>query len=641
MEGTTEADAPMPTAAMQQTLVSAKALSIDDFASNIKAHNTLLENCFALSKEVQLVKDEQARLVASSRATEVERNELISSLQQKIEQHDRFRKEDREKYDADVLALQTSVDDRLQKHIEDTGKSLRQMDETLTPQFKALEKTMDGLVQKQSEIVTDTLPKWRAEMSCEVQKLTTDLSRLQEATSANLEALQKKLKAEHDARELAASNRIDWISNELNEIKSKIFQAEFQIASTETTLQQMSSELKTKDDELATKIENQGDKFTALLTTTVANAKEEVSKNFASRIQGLEDAFKQVDFERLQAQERLHQEIVAKVKELSTTSERSFQDAEAARTKMKAELEAFRTELNTKAAAVQVDQNCSHLQQLEEKANSLQNNVRSLDDRLTSATETLQLDLQNQRTYFEDKAKRLESSIESVRSDHGRDIVTLNAGQSQSCEDHKRLADSMKKEFEDVRSKLSEAQIAIDAQEKQTSSIFQRMDPLSEVVREVVEGLQICNKTQENIDDAMRQMKMNIENMSHKMGPLADAQRRLSELEWYVEKTMSFAGSTGSCLSCGRGGVSIPSGRSTSPFGRSHETRFNETLLASNVGWSVKQPHTARPSSARRTRGEAVDSGSVQMGPAGTGIFAARFQRTAPVTVSTTATSAA
>jgi len=205
-----------------------------------------------------------------------------------------------------------------------------------------------------------------------------------------------------------------------------------------------SSDFKKADDELAGRIKSQGDKFEALLETAVVAAKDTVIEMVSSRIKGLEDAFKQVDFERLQAQERLQQEIATKVKELSTASEASFQKAETARANMKDELDSFRAQLSTKAPAAQVEESRSRLQKLEEGTNGLQKNIRSLDERLTSATETLQLELRNWQSSFQNTAKQLESKFDSARSEDCKEIASIKAGQQQSCEEHRQHAGNMK-----------------------------------------------------------------------------------------------------------------------------------------------------------------------------------------------------
>mmetsp|Transcript_6668 Transcript_6668/g.10624 ORF Transcript_6668/g.10624 Transcript_6668/m.10624 type:complete len:676 (-) Transcript_6668:138-2165(-) len=645
-------DDPLSTVATRHTLVSAKALSADDFASSIQAHNSLLHNDLALSKEVESVK---VQALAAIQASDLKRERQLGDLEQRMKQHDELRKEDRAKQEVFDQAL---INEKLPKHVEHTEKALSQIEETLNLQFKALAKTTEVLAQKQTEIESATLPKWHAELSLETQKLMTDLSRLHESTSERLNTLQSNLKAEQEARELAASKRMEWMAEELNELKSKLFQAEIQLGSTEKTLLERSSEFKKADDELAGRIKSQGDKFEALLETAVVAAKDSVIEMVSSRIKGLEDAFKQVDFERLQAQERLQQEIAIKVKELSTASEASFQKAETARANMKDELDSFRAQLSTKAPAAQVEESRSRLQKLEEGTNGLQKNIRSLDERLTSATETLQLELRNWQNSSQSTAKQLESKFDSARSEDSKEIASIKAAQQQSCEEHRQHASNMKTEIGEVRGELSAAKALMNNQENALASISQRMDPMSDMVRELVQDLETCSKSQQQIDGTMNQIKTQITDISEKMLPMADAQRRIRELEWYIEKTisMSFGGGMGSMFVAGKACQ-----RGTSP-------NWEETLkstspsIHSSVGWSVKQPNTARPSSANsRRRGESLHSSSVHvvppavtgvsevlrsstanvMPPAGTGISAARFQRGSPSTASTTATSVA
>lgn len=555
---------------------------------------------------------------------------------------------------------------------------MRQLGEFPTPKLSmGLDKSVEEMVFKQSELVVHTLAKWQAEIGGEIQKLFKEISGARAAAAASEKALEAKIVAGDAAQGKAGRELFQQLSREMNSLTTRLDGTDSRADSLKEALQKTSDRLDASDKALSAQMKQQRDELVAHMADEVAILKQTSLKDMSKHTQSVEDALKQAEFERLRATMNLEKEAKDLQASVAASCKEMVQRAEAGITKNGTVIEDLKAQMNSKASATQAKQISDHVASVHELAASLQKKLTSAEDRLDSSTTALLAKFQTQHDTFEERVKVVivggaagaagttgtaednKSLVDLVRQESADQIARLEESLTAAWKQNSEVADKLNKELGDLRTSLNAAQAGlVDQGEKAAATLGARLEPVSQAVNEVKHDLQALGAAQLQTETGLQQMRESLGDISQNRGAIDEAQRRLLEMEWYLSAERSMP-TAGSCLSCGK---RTPAGRdrSCSPhgsvsgsqrkpwnygdsrnYGGNYSYRndvFGDPMASpSVVGWSwSSQPHppvSARPSSATYRRGgdapdTFVDSRGMQAGPpAGPAISAARFQR--------------
>jgi len=633
-------------AATRDNMSSAMAMTATAFAGAVDAHNALLERFQEVDGKVATNEKRQAFLLEQIQELSNKHENVTTALQERTSTHD-GRLDDLHAQLTESQKAQEQMLTRFTDFTAEQERKVKELDQDITSKLGALDKTVQDLISKQSEIVTRTLPQWQAELSGQILSLATDLSQLRESNASRFNDFEERLVATNTAGEKACKDIDLRLTSEADGLKSWLTTVDERTSSLVKDLAQTSARLDRENKVLEERLESLGQDLRMFVKAEDDASQTQLRSDLLAKLQRLEDALKQETLERLQHMEqnaRDHEGLkasgAAARAEIVKTQEAH---REANKQVLFEELQDIKHHMSEELAAERRQREKA----MQDQMATVQSSLTSSNERLSNTTTALLEKLQAQSDGFETKTKdEIRIALIALRGEEDAKVVQLEASLQKVENEFREHTERFQMELHTFQDTVAGSQHSNGAKaEEVAAAIVAKLEPVKQAVANLSQDVDELSRMQEQCEGGIVKLEDQVSGIQRKAAPIDDAQKRLLELEWYLsaERTTPFATVRGGsdCLSCGR--RAAPE-RSLSP---SASQRWNSSVRAGGlgdrdqsppamVGWSWRAhpqpqaPMSARPASASyyRRAGEAPEALQPQVTPpAGTAFSAARFQR--------------
>jgi len=648
-------------------------MSNNAFGAAVEAHNALLDRLQGVEGRVSGMGGDQANMLSALKELASSYQTKTKALEDQVSLQDQRLADIQKTISEGSEAHKATLEARLAAAEADLDKKSRAIDEALAPQVRAMRKDLEELVSKQADMVSRTLPKWQAELSTEIQKLSTDLSRLQDSSAGYDRDLEEKLSASYASSSKAHKDFDARLVAEADAFNTRWAAAEGRAASLAEDFAKTSARLDVADLALSERMEAQGKQLDTFLKEEIEATRTLLDAEMQGKLTGLEDALKQEAIERLRNTERMTRDVEGLGASIISSSESIGQKIEANETHLATGLEKLRVLVDTKAANTPMIEMNTRLTGAEEQMVSLEGKLTSADEKLDSTSHYLIEQLKTRSESLEKMAKEEANNVRDVvRAEEGAKIAKLEASLNKAQGERGELGGTLEKEIQTLRAALASSQEASAALiDRVEADVTTKLEPVTQAVSSLSEDFDQLTRLQEQCEGGLTKLSDEVSGVKRKAAPIDDTQRRLLEMEWYLSgagtkpgappwATASLSGSgtaSSNCLSCGRGAGPHNHSRCLSPhasevsrtgLAASQEPRRNwgsnlrggaglgerESSPPRDVGWyqahaaagshmQPQAPNSARPSSAsyHRRSGDAPEASP----PAGNAFSAVRM----------------
>ncbi|CAE7245650.1 unnamed protein product [Symbiodinium natans] len=460
----------------QEIFVSSAATK--EFGVVLESHNALAQKLVDLQQQLETVKlahEETLKAAAEKQAKDEERQ---AAAQKHEEEQNR---------QAEQLETLKARIDEIGKSHESSDEKLAALEESTATSLKSLQLAIDELGSHQAELKTRILPKWEAELSSQIKKLEKEVLSLRQSGDARTEQL-SKASSDLEARVLAECGAVESrLRPQLEEAFRRLNKAEEDLGELPVDLEATAAEGKKRWEALAAELKTSMEELRDFITSQDKQYAAELAEVYGPRMDKLEGALKQADYERLAFADRVTKELASLVKDtekLSSCDDRHEADSaeiwrELGRRdkEQKESLEKVVKELRTEVISCEtrtsdVAQSCSVVVQRQDAGQSdllrrLEAEVRRLEDRLQA---------------------QADSVVHTIRGDEGARIRALEEEVKELARQRQQLAERLDQE---ERDRKAEVEGAAGGAEKRAAAVELVANARFESVRRALDELVI------------------------------------------------------------------------------------------------------------------------------------------------------
>lgn len=272
------------------------------FEGLVKSHNGMAVKFSELLQQFQELQSRVQGLDEQGKATTTANDERAAQMDDRLKQMEATNASFQEEQ-------KTNHEERVSKLEELQQESRTKLEEDLGAQFDGLVKSVKELADRQTADITETLPRWRAELIKEVQKLSAELPAIRtsvssgfEAVDARLETLQAESAASLEQVNASLKEQLDAAGKRLDLSEAKLAALQEDQQTAEVSNKEQSSKLSERLGEAETRLE-------AKCVEEAAAAVQKLRTDWGPHLAKLQDVVKQAEYERLAFVEKVNTEL--------------------------------------------------------------------------------------------------------------------------------------------------------------------------------------------------------------------------------------------------------------------------------------------------------------------------------------------
>jgi hypothetical protein len=562
-------------------------MNLNTFGAIVDAHNGLAHKFFQSEKQIGTICESQTKAAKNLKELSERQEEIQASQAKALEEAQRQNR-------ALADQLKALLADQLKALEVRQDKALRTHDEELKPSIKAMERTVEDLAAGQSEVTTRTLPRWRADVGSDVQKIGTDLAEIkqqttkraqeQEARVTQLEAELQQLRTSLEQRitteigKLAA--RVDTVVDNCGNLSPKLIETENRLKDEQRTLSEM--------------IQAQGERLEEHAKAQVQRGLDAIRDREGSRLDKLEKVFKAADFERLHFSETIKQDVDnlrAELPELRSEWMKEIEGMEKSLASHFANMGTARETLEQRVAS-EIETALAKIRDLESDSKALRSDLTSTGNQYNASYTSLREQLEAQGRSLEERIKEDNGTVRSevgteMRNEFVVRLAPLDKRLRESDQEHKECAQRAKEELDQFRLQATAGLETLRRSSEDVSKdMTMRLEPLHRTLSSLQNMCQEFGRLQEWRGAQMDELDNVVRAVESRMWPWRSANPR-----------MRVAMAAQPPVAQSRAASENPS--------RDFDTSTN--LSPQSTDWTPPatepaQPMSARPASARKAR---------------------------------------
>jgi len=584
------------------------------FGGVVESHNTLARKLCELQTQLEAVRqsqEEAAKLGKEELAKEEERraSEATKAAESEAKLEERFR----------TFEVQNEESAKTAK--ESVLEETKRLEDSFETRYKALNHSLEEISNRQAELISSVLPKWESDIRLEVQKMSSDLSSLDESLRGRLQQIEEsaiQLRAHADSQREALEVRIE---GDIEAVRQRTSITEDGLKALVADLTALSDNSRDQYAKLEEELKTSGDQLQQFASEKAQAAIDQMHDEYNGRLSTLESVVKQADFERLSFVDRTSKELVS--------LRQDFEQVQSCNASLGQGLVTQAQELTQANQKLESDIK-SQIASLSERISSGEQQTAQVSQSLKAAESQLRAEdgkiaerLASESQRLEGIAKAEASAVlNNIRSDEGSRLATAETAIKDAVLERQQLSGRIAQELNERKSEL-ESFAAIIEQRVVTveTGATARFESLRQATDQLAQEFQDYVKTESIRATECSRLEALVRALESRVWPWRSnakdrPDRSQSPHPWP------------------RGGAAHFAGAGDADF---TATATTADLQSSTWVRSPKKPAGTRPGSAswRSARGVAtVHEGlhGVIGSPVGAGVHVARATRASPTT---------
>jgi len=473
--------------------VHAAALS-----SLIDAHNGIVRRLSQVQAQLDLNFETQAQACK-------EMKRLTSRLEQgKTDSERRFEdlyNQAKESHEA----TKSLVEDKTSMVEEKLVRAHQDLDTLMQPRLLGLERALEYIASSQAEFTSKTLPRWRADVSAETQRLASQHDANREKSLKQVQDHEAKFTAQSTVIEEHRVNLERRLEADAETMQRRLATAEESSASLAAELASAESRLRTADGVLHERLHEHESRL-EVLTNQSSQARELAQVQGGSHSR-LEDAFKQADLERLSFETRTLRELEALRREMGESRQSGDERLDTDRSLLQGELARMRAEIE---ACLATKAEVQALEELAGKLESTRSHGQQAENSGASAVAQVAAEVHKLKAKVDQECSRLSAealqagvrALDAVRGDETLRLNKLEQNMPEAFNACLAAEERVKQDLQSLREELKAAEAVTTSRLDSTNgAITSRMEPVQDAVdvltREIRSFMQLQTEQQE------------------------------------------------------------------------------------------------------------------------------------------------
>eukprot|EP00930_Biecheleria_cincta_P043257 TRINITY_DN29719_c0_g1_i1.p1 TRINITY_DN29719_c0_g1~~TRINITY_DN29719_c0_g1_i1.p1 ORF type:complete len:627 (-),score=128.85 TRINITY_DN29719_c0_g1_i1:22-1902(-) len=609
-----DGSAPAAAAIGQESGLFVSDAATGAFGGVVESHNTLARKLCDLQTELEKVRqfqEESAKLAKEELAKEEERraSEATKAAESEAKLEERFR------------SFEVRIDEGLKNTKESVLEETKRLEDSFETRYKALNHSLAEISNRQGELVSSVLPKWESDIRIEVQKVSSDLSTLDESLHGRLQQIEECVTQLRGHTDTQREDLKVHIEGEIEAVRQRVSVSEDGLKALVAELTALSGSCRDQHAKLEEALKTSGDGLQQFAREQAQTAIDQMSDEYSGRLSTLENVVKQADFERLSFVDRTSKELVS--------LRQDFEQVQSCNTSLGQGL-ATHAQEQTQANQKLETYLQSQIASLSERISSGEERTAQVSQSLAAAESQLRAEDGKIVERLASESKRLEGVVKAeasavlnnIRSDEGPRLAAAETAIQEAALERRQLSGRITQELDERKSEL----------EASTSNMEQRVVAVESGATARFESLrQATDQLAQEFQDYVRTESIRATECSR----LEVLVRALESRVWpWRQNAKDRPDRSQSPHPWPRGGAAHYAGAGDADF-----TATSTTADLQSTSWvrSPKKPAGTRPGSAswRSARGgSAAQEGlnGVIGSPVGAGVHAARATRASPTT---------
>lgn len=411
----------------------------------LDSHNAVAQKLVDFQQQLEALKqghEEAQKAAAEKQAQEQERQATASQKQDEEQKQVTEQLEGLKAQLAELGKSQGTSDEKLAALEDSTATGL-----------KSLQLAIDELGTSQAELKTRLIPKWEAELSLQMKKLDKDIQAVRQSSEAGAEKLSRAA-SEQEEKLLAACAAVESsLRPHVDEAAQRLGQAEVDLKKLHGDLDAVAAEGQRRSADLAGELSNAVEQVRDFATNQDKAHLADIKDAHGRKIEMLEGALRQADYERLAFTDRATKELASLAKDVEKLSGcddrreadvaelwKSLEQREKEhQTNLEKVVKEFRTEVVAcESRTAEVVQGCTVNMQRQDAG------LADLLRRLDAEVKRLEEGLQAQAT----------TVVASIRSDEGARLRALEVEVTQLARQRQELLERLDQEGKDRKAEV-------------------------------------------------------------------------------------------------------------------------------------------------------------------------------------------
>jgi len=451
--------------------VHAAALS-----SLIDAHNGLVRRLSQVQAQLDMNFEIQAQASKDLRKLTSRLEDGTSDTERRFEDLHKQVKESHEAAKCLAESKSSALEEKLVKAHQD-------LDALVQPRMLGLERALEDLASSQAEFTSKTLPRWRADVGAEIQKLAGQHNVNLEKSVKQAQDHEAQLAAQSAALEEHRANLEKRLEADTEAMRQRLATAEENSASLASELASAESRLRTADGALHERLQEHESKLEVLTSQgSQARGLAQVQGESHSR---LEDAFKQADLERLAFETRIQRELEALRTEHGLHRQSGDEQHDAHRSLLQGELARVRSELEACLATK------AEVQELSGKLESTKSHGQQAENSGASAVAQVAAQVHKLEEKVDQECSRLSAealqagakALDAVRGDETLRLNKLEQSMPEAFNACFAAEERVKQDLQKLREELKAAEALTSSRLDSTNgALTSKMEPVQDAV---------------------------------------------------------------------------------------------------------------------------------------------------------------
>jgi len=460
----------------------------------IDAHNGIVRKLSQVQAQLDLNLQTQAQACKDLKRLTSRVEQGTTDTERRFEDLHNHAKESHE-------ATKSLVEDKTSASEEKLVRAHQDLDTLVQPRLLSLERALEDLASSQAEFTSKTLPRWRTDMSAEVQRLAGQHDLNHEKSLKQVQDHEAKLAAQSAAIEEQRAKLERRLEADAEAIQRCLATAAESTASLASELASAESRLRTADGVLHERLQEHESRLEVL--TNQSSQARELAQVLGESHSRLEDAFKQADLERLSFETRTQRELEALRAELGESRQSGDQRLDTDRSLLQGELARVEACLATKAEL-------QALEELSGKLESTRSHGKQAESSGASAVAQVAAQVQKLEEKVDHECSRLSAealqagarALDAVRSDETLRLNKLEQNMPEAFNACLTAEERVKQDLQSLREELKAAEAVTTSRLDSTNgAISSKMEPVQDAVdvltREIHSFMQLQTEQQE------------------------------------------------------------------------------------------------------------------------------------------------
>lgn len=270
------------------------------FGGIVDAHNGLVRSHSEIQRQLRVIEQDHVQVSKKVQDLGTLQEQHWTSQEQKLESA-QLQINEAIKSLTSLIEDKSNIVEKQQKH------EINALDAAMSPQLRALERTIEDVVSAQSEMKTRTFPRWSMDINTEVQKIASQLA----IDNNHAETRAREIETRISNQESALQSIRPDVTSEMNQLHTRLAIAEETAAKFSSTLATVESRFNDTENKFNQELESQRKKLEEKIVEEAQTVLSSVQSKEGERLTTLENTLKQANFERLNSSEQLGRDVSA------------------------------------------------------------------------------------------------------------------------------------------------------------------------------------------------------------------------------------------------------------------------------------------------------------------------------------------